>query len=179
MAKPSFLLCGVLVGAVAAAPLTAQGSHPEALIVDGINLPVAGQARRAQLLGSVDLYDVAIYAARPLGESTTLASRSVAKAVRVAITFKPDLQSAMAFNWQPELIPAMEPDAVAQMRRILMPLRYGDVLRIDYSPERGTTVRVNKDVAVSRASHELMLAYLDHWVGQRPLSEELKQALLR
>jgi len=38
---------------------------------------------------------------------------------------------------------------------------------------------VNKDVAVSRASHELMLAYLDHWVGQRPLSEELKQALLR
>jgi hypothetical protein len=179
MAKRSFLLCGVLVGTLAAAPLTAQGSHPESLIVDGIDLPVVAQARRAQLLGSVDLYDVAIYAAGPLRDSTTLAPRTVAKAVRVAITFKPDLQSAMSFNWQPELIPALEPDAVAQMRRILMPLRYGDVLQIDYAPERGTTVRVNRDVAVSRASHQLMLAYLDHWIGQRPLSEELKQALLR
>jgi hypothetical protein len=26
-------------------------------------------------------------------------------------------------------------------------------------------------------NHDLMLAFLDHWLGQRPVSEELRRAL--
>jgi hypothetical protein len=168
----------VLLVLAAAAP-AAQDAAPPALAVDGATLTLAGQARRAHLLGSVDFYRVAIYSNAPMHDAAALASRTVAKAVRVDVTFVPDLQRAMSFNWQPELIPALEPAGTAQLRRIIMPLRQGDVLQIEYTPDRGTTVRVNRDVAVSRASHELMLAYLDHWIGQRPLSEELKQVLLR
>jgi hypothetical protein len=31
---------------------------------------------------------------------------------------------------------------------------------------------------VTGASHDLILAFLDHWLGQRPVSEEIKRALL-
>jgi hypothetical protein len=31
---------------------------------------------------------------------------------------------------------------------------------------------------VSGAHHDLMLAFLDHWLGDRPVSEELKRTLL-
>ena len=49
---------------------------------------------------------------------------------------------------------------------------------VEYVPGKGTAVRVNKAVAVSGAHHDLMLAFLDHWLGQRPVSEELRHALL-
>lgn len=49
---------------------------------------------------------------------------------------------------------------------------------VEYVPAKGTVVRVNRAVAVSGAHHELMLAFLDHWLGQRPLSEEIKRTLL-
>jgi len=39
-------------------------------------------------------------------------------------------------------------------------------------------VRVNKGVVVSAAHHDLMLTFLDHWLGQRPVSEEIKKSLL-
>jgi hypothetical protein len=51
-------------------------------------------------------------------------------------------------------------------------------VQIEFAPEKGTTVRVNKAVAVSGGHHDLMLAFLDHWLGQRPVSEEIKRTLL-
>jgi len=173
------VLRGVLVAAVAVSPLAAQ-TPPGSLELDaGATVPLVAQARRAYQLGSVDLYTVAIYANAPIRDTATLASKDVAKAVRIEITYQPDLQRGMTYDWQRELIPALDPAGTASLRRIIAPLRAGDVLQVDYTREKGTTVRANKDVAVSRASHDLILAFLDHWVGQRPMSEEIKQALLR
>ena len=45
-------------------------------------------------------------------------------------------------------------------------------------PARGTPVRVNNPVAGAGAHHDLMLAFLDHWLGDRPLSEEIRRTLL-
>jgi hypothetical protein len=38
-------------------------------------------------------------------------------------------------------------------------------------------VRVNDPTAVSTGHHDLMLAFLDRWIGQ-PVSEEMEAALL-
>jgi len=38
-------------------------------------------------------------------------------------------------------------------------------------------VRVNDATAVSGAKHDLMIAFLDHWLGQQPVSEEMKRTL--
>ena len=168
-----------MIAILSAAPAAAQGAPPS-LSVDGAGiLPLAAQARRTHLAGSIELYSVAVYLEGSLRDTAVIASRSVAKALRIEVTYKPDLQRPMPLDWQRELIPALEPNAVAELRRIIAPLRYGDVLQVDYAPDKGTTVRVNRDVAVSRGSHDLMLAFLDHWVGQRPVSEEIKQALVR
>ena len=49
---------------------------------------------------------------------------------------------------------------------------------MEYVARRGTTVHVDKAVAVSGANLDLMLAFLEHWLGQRPVSEEIKRTLL-
>ena len=57
-------------------------------------------------------------------------------------------------------------------------LAKGDVLTVEYEPGKGTTIRGNALTAGSRAPHGLMVAFLDQWLGQRPVSEDLKRTLL-
>jgi hypothetical protein len=84
----------------------------------------------------------------------------------------------VALDWRGELIPPLEPQAVKHLRGAFGPLRHGDVVQIEYVPGRGTTVRVNRGVTASGAHHDLMLAFLDHWLGDRPVSADMKRALL-
>lgn len=74
----------------------------------------------------------------------------------------------------PRLIPA----ATEHLSQTFAPLTRGDVVLVEYLPGRGTTLRVNKTVVVTGANHDLMVAFLDHWIGQRPVSEEIKRTLL-
>jgi hypothetical protein len=162
------------------APALARQQPPASLELDGgVSLPLAGDADRAQLLGSVEFYRLSIYAQGSLRDVDALSSADAPKAMRIDVRYAPTLQQSITFDWQRELIPALEGPAITALRRIFSPLRRGDVVRIEYTRDKGTTVRVNRDVAVSRGSHELMLAFLDHWIGQRPVSEQMKAALLR
>jgi hypothetical protein len=129
------------------------------------------------LLGAVDLYTIALYASPPFGRAEML-SPDVAKALRIQITYEPDLRRPALVDWQRELVPRLQsPAAVAQLRGMFAGLRRDDVVLIEYVPGKGTALRVNKLVAVSNAHHDLMLAFLDHWLGERPVSEEMKRQL--
>jgi hypothetical protein len=141
-------------------------------------LPLAGQATRAHLLGTVDLYDVAVYAEAPLRERSRLVSPQTGKAILIAITYENTLRRQVTIDWRRELIPPLDGRAITQLRGTFGALQEGDVVVIEYAPGRGTSIRVNKGVAVSGIDHDLMLAFLDHWLGQRPVSEEMKRALL-
>jgi hypothetical protein len=70
----------------------------------------------------------------------------------------------------------VEPGATAHIERSFAPIQHGDTVIIEYVPARGTMVRVNKGVAVSGAHHDLTLAFLDHSIGQRPLSESTRSS---
>ena len=153
-------------------------NHPANLLPEGgTPLPLVGQAERVHLLGTRRLYGVAVYAAPPIGDSR-LASPDVAKAIRVEITYENDLRRQVTIDWRRELIPPLDGRAIVQLRGTFAALQQGDVVLIEYTPSRGTSIRVNRGVAVSGIDHDLMLAFLDHWLGQRPVSEEIKRSLL-
>ncbi len=175
------VVCAVAVatslsGSARAEPL----NHPPAVTPDGASpLPLAAEAARVHLLGAVEMYTLALYVEGPALDRQVLASPDVAKALRIEITYEEDLRRRLPFDWRRELVPRLEPAATTHLRGSFAPVRDGDVVLIEYAPGRGTTVRVNKGVAVSGAHHDLMLAFLDHWLGQRPVSEEIKRQLLR
>ena len=157
----------------------AQGQHPDTVALDGaVHVPLAAQARRAHLLGAVDFYSLALYVEGRMLNRGHLASPEVPKALRIEITYHDALPQRVTLDWRPELVPTLKPAGAAHLRGAFAPLRQGDVVLIEYAPAKGTTVRVNKAVAVSNADHDLMLAFLDHWLGQRPVSEEIKRTLL-
>jgi hypothetical protein len=152
--------------------------HPQSITPDGgTAVPLASQAMRLHLLGMIDLYSLALY----VGGSTSrenLLSPEVSKALRIQIVFEEDPRYRIGINWRAELVPTLESAATAHLRGTFAPLQGGDVVLIEYVPGKGTTVRVNKAVAVGGVNHDLMLAFLDYWLGQRPVSEEIKRTLL-
>jgi hypothetical protein len=175
------LLCCVasaLLMGVTASVGARENRPPERIAVDGGEpLPLWGWAHRTHLLGTIDLYTVALYGGGG-GDYARLAAVDAAKALRIEVTHQNDLSRRPAFDWRPELVPPLEPHAVAHLRGSFAPLRRGDVVQIEYVPSKGTTVRVNRGVAVSAAHHDLMLAFLDHWLGQHPVSDEMRRKLL-
>lgn len=168
-----FLLCVMLSHGAQA------GELPATLSVEGrAPLMLASQAARRDLLGAVELYTVALYTGDGVISRESLASPDIPKALRIQVSYNEDLRRRLALDWRREMVPRLEPAAAAHIQGSFAPIQYGDTVIVEYVPGRGTTVRVNKGVAVSGANHDLMLAFLDHWIGQRPLSEEMKQSLL-
>lgn len=167
-----------LILSMSAASALAQPLPPATVTPDGsAPLPLTGQARRARLLGLQDLYSIALYSGGSSADRAYLVSADVAKALRIAITYEDDLRRPTTREWMRELVPDLEPAETAHLHRAFAPLRHGDVVLVEYSPAKGTFVRVNRSIAVSGGHHELMLAFLDHWLGQRPVSQVIKRAL--
>jgi hypothetical protein len=137
----------------------------------------AGHATRVHLLGSVEIYSLGLYLEGSTVDRARLRSPDVSKALRIDVRYTEDLHRRVPFDWRRELVPTLEPAASTHLRGTFAPLREGDVVVIEYVPSKGTAVRVNDAVAVSGAKHDLMMAFLDHWLGQRPVSEEMKRLL--
>ncbi len=106
-----------------------------------------------------------------------IASEDAAKALRIEILYERDWRRPQVV-WHRELVPRLERAGAGHLESVFAPLRRGDIVLIEYAPRKGTTVRINRSIAVLGAQHELMLAFLDHWLGQRPVSEDVKRALL-
>jgi hypothetical protein len=172
------LLCSlVLVLSTGTLSRAHDATPPDQLVLDGAGpLPLAGHASRTCLLDT-PVYTIAVYVAGSL-ERGHLAAADVPKVLRIAVTYVDDLQRRHPCDWRRELVPSVEPAPSAHLRGVFAPIQNGDLVLIEYVPRKGTTVRINRTVAASGADHDLMLAFLDHWLGQRPVSEELKRTLL-
>jgi Chalcone isomerase-like len=174
------LVCAFVIASSLAVPLRAQSVGPPQSITPegGMPIPRAGEAMRVHLLGLIDLYGLALYVSGSTSRENLL-SPEVPKVLRIQIVYEEDPRNRIGIDWRGELVPRLESAATAHLRGVFAPVRDGDVVLIEYVPGQGTTVRVNKAVAVGGVNHDLMLAFLDHWLGQRPVSEEIKHALLR
>lgn len=142
------------------------------------SLALVGEARRSHLLGSADLYDVAVYLPNGADMNGALINPDVSKALRVQVHAPDDLPLRLTFDWRAELLPRMNAAGSTHLRNAFGSLRHGDLLMVEYAPRTGTVVKINKTLVVPTAGHDLMLAFLDHWVGQRPVSEDMRRQLL-
>jgi hypothetical protein len=161
-----------------AAPAVLHGQSPAEVRAGSTRLTLIGEGTRTDQLGGDALYTVAVYAeAGPL-DVARLADAETSKALRIEIVKDDDPFNPLTRPWRRELVPSLDLAAATHLRAITAPARKGDVLMVEYEPGRGTTIRGNTLTAVTRAPHGLMVAFLDQWLGQRPVSEDLKRTLL-
>ena len=55
----------------------------------------------------------------------------------------------------------------------------GDMITIAYTPDAGTAVRLNGETIVEQPGHQLANALLGMWIGQDPVSAEMRSSLLQ
>jgi hypothetical protein len=159
-------------------PAVVRGQSPADVRIGFATLTRVAEASRTDQLGGEALYTVTVYAEeRPL-DLAHLARADVAKALRIAVVSDEDPFNPLTRPWRRELVPGLDRAATTHLLAILGAVRKGDVVLVEYEPGRGTTIRGNAGTVVTRAPHGLMLAFLDQWLGQRPVSEDLKRTLL-
>ena len=70
-------------------------------------------------------------------------------------------------------------DQINEIMSAVKSLRKGHIIALDYVPERGTRVVINGEpMGQYIPSEEFYRALLSGWVGDRPVNEKLKRALL-
>ena len=174
----SYVALVAAIVSVLGTPAALHGQSPADVRVGDTPLTLVAEGSRMDQLGGEALYTVAVYAeARPL-DVVSLASADTVKALRIEVLRDDDPFSPLTRPWRRELVPRLDRAATTHLLAIVGPARKGVVLTVEYKPGKGTTIRGNKLTAVSRAPHGLMVAFLDQWLGQRPVSEDLKRTLL-
>jgi len=173
-----FIVAAVLASAY---PVAQPGQPPDLRVAGFPVMTRTAEATRVALLGQIDLYTIGLFTDAPISDVAQLATDDRAKALRIEVRYDSHnlrMRPRLALDWGRELVPSMSPAASGTLRGAVAGLRSGDVVIVAYAPRRGTTVRVNRSIVVSNSDHDLMLSFLDHWLGQTPLSQEVKDTLL-
>jgi len=124
------------------------------------------------------------YESAMLGALATHARGAVTLADGDAVSALTALRGA-ARLWQQLEAPYDEARARVQIGLACRALEDHDAAELDLESARTTFAALGAapdlgrlDSLISRAPHGLMVAFLDNWLGQRPVSEELKRTLL-
>ena len=166
--------CAFLVVCVTVA--AAAQALPAQLTVRGHSLVLNGEAVRSELFGMIELYRIGLY----LPERTSLPERIKSDTPKTLVLHvMHDTRSEyLPEDWRDELRAVLTPNELRKLRSAYAQVRAGDFITISYVPGQGSRLTVNDDVVLESKGREMMYAFLQQWLGQRPVSENIKTALL-
>jgi hypothetical protein len=177
MRKPNTIGVALAVIVILECSVFAAGALPPTLMIRGHHLVLNGEAVRSELLGIVELYRIGLYLSTR-GAARAGVRDDAPKALRLEILL--DTNGArIPSEWRRELEPILTQQQQQSLRAAYSRLQAGDTLTISYTPRDGTHVVVNAHTVLESKGRDLIDAFLDQWLGQHPVSEEIKSALLR
>lgn len=173
-----------LAGAAAASARELAGvTVPDATALDGGDPAVLnGAGVRAKFL--VDVYVAALYLPRKTRDAASVLSADTPK--RMTLHFVRDLDGdAIVTAWNDGFAAnssATERAAlrsrIDQFNAAFPALKRGDVVTLDFARSRGTRVAINGETKSVIAGADFAQALFAIWLGAKPISAALKQALL-
>ncbi|MCX7891681.1 MAG: chalcone isomerase family protein [Burkholderiales bacterium] len=181
------VIAALSAGAAGAAVVSGVKVDDKAQVAaGGPELVLNGAGVRTRLM--FDVYVAALY----LPEKKTNAADVLAAAgpKRVAMTMMRDvgadqlaesLNEGIRLNTPPEELAKMKAqlDELMATMKAVGTARKGDLIALDFVPEAGTRVSVNgKETGKPIAGADFYRALLRIWLGEKPVQDNLKKALL-
>jgi hypothetical protein len=152
-------------------------AQPQTVQTGGRTLHLKSQATRSEMFGLVDLYEVALYAPQEVSSVEMLRGADTPKALRIQIRYNGSLPDRIPADWRTELQPALGDQQSTMLRKAYAHLQPNDEIQITYVPDAGTTLSVSGMPVLTEVEYDLMAAFLDIWLGQTPVSEQVKSEL--
>jgi len=153
--------------------------------VDGVDLVLNGAGQRNLLF--LDIYTVALYLPKKQSDAQIVLKNDLPRSVRVIlsrdISAEHDIEFLLdgleANNTREEMAAIQEPLAhFLRMIRTLGTVTKGSVVRLDYLPGVGTRVWLNQRLLGNVPGAAFNRSLLKIWLGDQPIQEGLKKALL-
>lgn len=181
-AAPETPAAATVPAAIEVGDITFTGSFPLA----GKTLLLQGAGLRQIVFFKV--YGAALYVAKHAASTADVFSADTPRAVRLGLLrnvkgtdFIEALESGLDANLTPEGKSAItnELDQLKDLMRAIGDVKEGDMVDFEYTTENGTTLRLNgKPVGPSIAGKALYDAVLAIWLGDRPIDNRLKEAMM-
>ena len=151
-------------------------AFPRRLTIGGHSLALNGQAVRSKLFGMIDLYRIGLYLQQQTSDTSRIGP-DAPKALRLEVLH--DTRSRyLPEDWRDELLALLTPQDTERLRAAYAKIQAGDIVTISYIPGEGSRLAVNHSTILQSHGGELMRAFLDRWVGEDPVSADIKAALL-
>lgn len=181
-AAPETPAAATVPAAIEVGDITFTGSFPLA----GKTLLLQGAGLRQIVFFKV--YGAALYVEKHAASTADVFSADTPRAVRLGLLrnvkgadFIEALESGLDANLTPEGKNAItnELDQLKDLMRAIGDVKEGDMVDFEYTTENGTTLCLNgKPVGPSIAGKALYDAVLAIWLGERPIDNRLKEAMM-
>ncbi|WP_119459969.1 chalcone isomerase family protein [Rhodospirillaceae bacterium SYSU D60014] len=150
---------------------------PPELTVSGRTLELAGCGTRELML--MDLYAIGLYVPRPPLQRPQILDPQTTKAVRLQVVYDGTVPDDIPDEWRARLTDMVRQDLIRTLQGFYREIRSGDQVTITYTPDSGTTIRINGESVVAKPGHDLIHAMLTLWIGDNAISGNLRQLLLQ
>ena len=133
----------------------------------------------------VDVYIGALYLPDKTADANAILDDAGPASVQMHIIYSEISRQKLTDGWTDGLDANLSKDELRTIQprldafnKLFTAVHKGDVLGIEYTPERGTEVRVNGEWRGAVSGNDFFRALLKIWLGTHPVSKSLKQAML-
>lgn len=156
---------------------------PKEITVDGRNLVKLGEYRYVYRI-FFKLYEVALYCEAGAGADDVL---SAATSFRLQFRYLREIEKAIILESADKMLSknlsVAEKDAIAArvetINRAYTTVREGDRSSLTYIPDVGTTLAINGKKVITIEGRDFAKHYFKIWLGDTPISTELRDRLLK
>jgi hypothetical protein len=133
----------------------------------------------------MDIYIGALYLPQKSPDSSAILADSGPASVLMHFLYGEVSKEKIIAGWNDGLQANLDADSMqllaADLERfnaLFRTVREGETIRIDYLPGTGTSVRINGELQGTIAGNDFYRALLKVWLGDKPVSKALKNAML-
>ena len=178
----------VCLMAIACSPFAAEVSGikvDDKATVGGQELVLNGAGMRSRLF--IKVYVGALYVPQKTSTAQEVIGRNQPRRMALALQRDVDadqlleaLRAGLSDNNSQAELDAIKPqvEQFAMIFRSVGAARAGQMIGIDYTPADGTVIRLDGVVKGTIAGEAFNKALFNNWLGERPVQESLKKALL-
>lgn len=177
MAMAALTSCAVIWAVPASRAADLDGTYfPDTMETPAGPLVLSGCGLREVLWQ--DAYAIGLYLAGSPVEPDRIRRPDQAKLIRIEVLFDGDIPEDLPSEWRTHLDEILRRDVLKTFRDLYRELKTGDRVTLAYTPAHGTSVRLNDESEIKSAGHEVMDAFLELWLGPKPVSKNLRRLLL-
>lgn len=177
LAATAILGSGSVLAPADAHPAEIEGvTLASEIVYSGQRLELAGCGAR-EVMFFVDLYVISLYVPSPPADAVM--EPDTTKIVQLNVIYDGSLPDDLPDEWRSGLEDRISEEMLRTLQGFYKDVRGGDIVTIGYAPDSGSTIQVNGETVITRHGNGLIDAMLDLWIGEEPISGNLKRLLLQ